>query len=146
MDPHTQTNYFSELRLITSFLLMTAVALLIVFVTQKSNGQGIDTDSSRPLIHQSGQLFTVRFAPSGSRFDVIAVGKPFIVLDPSKIEVFGRVIDLEGRRREFSIRWRRGYYEIAEPIDSRLKLEIEVIQPSTKQSETFDFLPPIPYF
>jgi hypothetical protein len=132
--------------ILTSLLLIAVVAILTLLVAQKSKGQGIDTDPSRPLIHQAGEIFVVRIAPGTSLFDVVAVGKPIVVLDPTKIEVFGRVFELDGRRRQFAIRWRNGYYEIAEPVDSRLKMEIEVVEPSTQKSETFEFNPPLPYF
>ena len=137
-------NWFIGDRLF-SVLIAILVFILTFFLARTLLGQRSDADPSRPDLHQAGEIFVVTISPTTSQIDVFAAGLPLAKMDPSKIEVLGHQIDLSNHRREFALRWRNGSYQIAEPIDSTLKIELEVFDKRTDRSENFEFPPLRPY-
>ena len=122
---------------------MIALSISLFYLVKPALAQNTIEDEnrmmSRPLLVQNGKLFVVQFAPKAKRFDILAAGNSVATLDPSQIEIFGRVFPIRGEPRDMKIVWLKGHFQAIEPTADSQPVEIEVTDKVKSQTETFRF-------
>lgn len=129
----------SRLTSISARLLTTGAVAFLFLHSAAADPEQDARLMSRPLLTQNGQLFVIQFTPKARRVDVLTAGKSVATLDPSSIKIFGRVYPIDGSPRDLKIEWKSGHFQIAEPIEANVPIELEVSDKATAKSETFRF-------
>lgn len=99
--------------------------MTMILLTGMSFAQKEDLNARDPRLNE-GQLFTIRFTPAAKKISVGLAGSTQAEMSPGKVILMGREVTHSGKERQLSIKPSGDQFEIAEPLTSGQKLEIEV--------------------
>jgi hypothetical protein len=122
------------------------VALLFVAVVV-AGWPATDSRSELDLIHQSGKLFSVELTPANNELKVMTAGKPIATLGPNQVQVKAHVFsssDTSGNNSQDVRVQPRGQSFFFQDVPRDFSnLRVDVLEPNTGKSESFDLNPKI---
>jgi hypothetical protein len=114
------------------------VIALILFSSLALADIGSD-DPSRPILGQTGQIFTLNFTPAGNLLTVGIVGDTVATAGPERVILLGRQYpNGNDQPKDLTIHPVNNTFEILDTIDPNSSIEIEILDRLNNRKEIFN--------